>query len=153
MSETDLKEEVTTTRVIEPSPSRMTKFQRSTAVSQTNIAAIEDDIYDTSFRVIKEVLDFRDVNPALEPDEVDPVLEQWIAEMGVEEATKRYRLAMAGWNKPADMPAGVKLAQETFVGITKARSKQPVQHVQINAQFVTLAPPVEYPELIEESEE
>jgi hypothetical protein len=151
VAELDVKEAevVLPERVVNPPDSNLTRFDKPTEVAHENIARLEDDMYAKAHQIIKDVLDFREVDL----EDTDAALVRWIAEgMEPEEAQKRLQLAIAGWNKAAEMPGGVKLAQETFVGITKARSNQPTQHVHFHAEFVRLPEPQKYPELIEESD-
>jgi len=144
---------VLTARVIDPKPANMLKFREATYNAEVNVGALEDDIYDKAFQIIRDVLDFRELDPE-DPKSVQLVVDRWVREgQSRDEAEKRVRLAKSGWNKPSEMAAGVKLAQETFVGITKARSKQPVVHAHFSAEFKLVPAPQTYPELLEETDE
>ncbi len=136
-------------RVLNPPKANMTKGQRKDAVAHQNIARIEDDLFSKSYQVVSDVLDFRDIDM----EDPDAALNRWISEgMDPEEARKRLQLAIAGWSKAGDMPGGVKLAQETLVGIMKARSNQPAQHVHFHATFEEMPTRQTYEELVEETD-
>ncbi len=151
MAETEVIEavDVLPDRVLNPPKANMTKGQRRDEVAHHNIARIEDELFTKSYQVVSDVLDFRDVDL----DNPGATMDAWIAEgMDPVEAKKRLRLAESGWNKAGEMPGGVKLAQDTLVGIMKARSNQPAQHIHLSATFIEMPPRQTYEELVEETE-
>jgi hypothetical protein len=113
---------------------------------------MEDDLYEKSFKTVREVLDFRDIDMTDDKTRARS-LREWTKVHGAEEGLRRFQLALSGWQSAKEMPAGVKLAQEMFTGITKARSKQPTQHVHIKAEYVALQAVQQYPELLENNDD
>lgn len=142
-----------TVRVIDPPAANLANYKKQDHQAHKNLARIEDDIYDTSFKVVRDALDFREIDTTTE-ESAKLTLDRWADEMGsLHEAQKRYQVAKSGWQSAKNMPAGVKLAQELFVGITKARAKQPAQHVHITAKYVAMPVQQQYPELLEENDD
>lgn len=121
--------------VVEPELVKLTKQERNLKKVDDRIASVEDDILEQATSVIANALHFADIHPGVAldaPEEAklavelhnEELIALWTTKMGSRsEALKRFRLAQAAWGTAGQMPGGIKLAQETFVGITKARSK------------------------------
>lgn len=107
------------------------------------IEAAQKELFDRSTSVIGDALHFREIDPsATEP------LPEWIAELGEQEAWRRFRMAMAAWANLKTAPVGLKLAKEMIVGISKAMAAQPEGPRVINLVKVELpGGVVEFPEM------
>jgi hypothetical protein len=151
--DTDTKEPVTEvlpTRELRPAPEgKLTKGQKASIQAHKNMSVIEDDLFARAHQVVSDVLAFRD----LDLDDMEGTLAKWTEELGAEEARKKWQLAKAAWKKKSEMPGGIAASIETFVGISKSRSKQPMHVGEMKAVFITMNAPVEYPEIVEESDE
>lgn len=132
-TKTEMEEAVAT--IVEPEPSNLTKAEKNKLVVHNRIKAVEDDIFDKAMNVVSDTLDFAQIHPGVGPDASEEakaaveahngaLVERWAAEMGSHAAAaQRFRIAQQGWATAGQMPGGIKLAQETFVGIAKARAK------------------------------
>lgn len=107
------------------------------------IEAAQKELFDQARAVIGDALHFRDLDPAL--TEPPPM---WTAELGEEEAWKRFRMAKAAWENLKTAPVGLKLAKEVIVGISKAVASKTEGPRVINLVKVELpGGHVEFPEM------
>lgn len=110
--------------VVEPEPVKLSRSERRSLGAQERIRYVEDELLARSQSIIEDVLDFAEIDPA--DDGKNELLKQrWAREMGsVEAAERRFRIALAAWASNSAVPAGIKIAHEMYLGITKARSKE-----------------------------
>ncbi len=121
--ETDVEEVVA--ELVEEAPApKLTRAGRRHLAAHDRIRHVEDELLEKAQNVIEDVLDFAEIDPASE-DGNEELIQRWSKELGSRAAAlKRYRIALAGWASSAQAPAGIKIAQETYIGITKARAKE-----------------------------
>jgi hypothetical protein len=107
------------------------------AESVDTIRAVEDEIHKESANVLRGVLAFSEVDPAWESPPDD-----WIAAYGQVEAEKRFRLAKYALMNAKEAPVGLKLAKDTFVGMSKARAAEKGGARTLNMTFVQMSRPM-----------
>lgn len=119
--ETDTEEAIA--ELVEEAPApKLTRSERRALAAHERIRHVEDELLEKSQSVVEDVLDFAEIDPSGDNEEL---IQQWAREMGSRQAAeRRYRIALAGWASNAQAPAGIKIAQETYLGITKARAKE-----------------------------
>jgi hypothetical protein len=107
------------------------------ATSALAIRAVEDEIYVESVTTVRDALRFNEIDH----EWTEPPVE-WVAELGEHEAKKRFRLARYGCMPGKDVPFGLKLAQDTLVGIAKARATEKAGPKTLNMIYVKISAPM-----------
>lgn len=102
------------------------------------VRKVDDALLADSAAVLSDVMAFRDIMPS---DEVPP--EEWVRQMGPEEAQKRLNLARAAWMNAKEAPAGIRVAVQLYSGILKARASELKPEVTINVGAIQFGPPAE----------
>jgi hypothetical protein len=107
------------------------------AARQSKIAALEDEVFQTSVGVVQAMLDFHLVTP----DQQEPPPE-WVAEWGELAARQRLAVAKAGWMPNSLKPAGLDTAVRIVTGIARARGSRQVGTgpAEINVKLTLPAP-------------
>lgn len=107
------------------------------AARQSKIAALEDEVFQTSVGVVQAMLDFHLVTP----DQQEPPPE-WVEEWGQQAAEQRLRVAKAGWMPNSLKPSGLDVATRIVTGIARARGsrQQAIGPAEINVKL-HLPPP------------
>lgn len=109
------------------------------------IRSIENELHMITAEVVHGVLSFADLDPENLP--TDPP-QEWVEQMGLARARKRFTLAKAGWMNAKEAPIAIKVATQTFAGIVKARATERVAPRALNIQIVEMSAPVPlFPEL------
>jgi hypothetical protein len=104
----------------------------------------ENELYDESASLLRDLMFFGDIDPD-NPPELPP--QQWVKEVGVKRAERRFRLCQEAWKPASRVASGVLIAKHVFTMMHKAKSdaKRPrslnVQLIQMNQ------PPRVYPEI------
>lgn len=110
------------------------------SMSLETLKAVEDKVLEDSISIVQHCLNFAEMGFDENGREIVP--EEW-DDLPLREKEKRIRLAKAVWMPSADVPHGVKMAQETMIGIIKSRAKEQsgtkVLHIE-NATFPSPAP-------------
>lgn len=96
----------------------------------------EDRILDKSLALVEDITGARDIDD----DHDDEILQEWIAEVGLEEATKRLRVAKDARRTKKNAPVYLEHTKAVALGILKARAAQPVTVQALNATFILAAP-------------
>lgn len=107
-------------------PKKLTKKGKSVAAAalvgvpqgMEGIRAVENRVLEKAMTIVESVLDFREIDPAMEHPPPD-----WFEKYG-DQAENRFRLARAGWMKGSEAPVGVKVAYNVLVGVVKARATE-----------------------------
>ena len=107
------------------------------AARQSKIAALEDEVFQTSVGVVQAMLDFHLVTP----DQQEPPAE-WVERWGEAAARQRLAVAKAGWMPNSVKPSGLDVATRIVTGIARARGsrQQAMGPGEINVKLV-LPPP------------
>lgn len=90
--------------------------------SQDALRALQDEIFQTSLEVSRDMMSFGEVSPEAENPDQDPIFREWVKSMGRKAAERRYRVARAGWVSKKDAPVGILESTSMAVGIMKARA-------------------------------
>ncbi len=147
--------------VDEPSPVRLTKAERREKQAHERIRAVEDSLMERAQSVVSYTLDFMEIaTPDSDSEDAklaaqlsnDALKRKWALEMGSDAAAaKRFRVALSGWARSAEMPGAIKVAQDLYVGITKARAKETNIHInELNANFISMPLPASINKLLED---
>lgn len=124
----DIAEDEAPAQIVAQAPSEAVDLGRRAAIQE--LVRIEEDIYAGDLATIRDTASFRDIDPnATEPPE------EWVEKYGLEEATRRHRIARAAWLPEKQSPVGLKLANQRLLGIQKARSQENAVR-QLNAVVV-----------------
>lgn len=90
-----------------------------------------DRLFEDSANIVGAALRFAEIDPSQE----DPP-EEWIEEMGEDQARKALRVARYANLPHKDVPAGLDIAHKVFTGITKAKLDKTEEKRPINIAFV-----------------
>lgn len=112
-----------------------------------SLRAMEDKLLDESLSVVGDALKFAHLS---EDAEGPPA--EWVDEVGVEAAERRFRVAKAAQLPAAKAPMGIRLAANLAVGIIKARATEKTGDKTMNIAVVQMPAPTEYPKQIVEGE-
>lgn len=97
---------------------------------------VEDTIMQNAAGIIHAILAAQEICP--EQPEPPP---HWISEYGEAAAKQRLEVARQGWKPASEMTTMVKVAQQTYVGISKARGhKMSLRAHNLNVQIQLPAP-------------
>lgn len=96
------------------------------------IKAIEDQLLEETLAVTRDVVNFGDISP---DDDAPP--EEWVREVGVERAMKRFRHMRAAWCGSKTAPVALGIAASVATKIIKARS---VERAAPRALAIVLMP-------------
>jgi hypothetical protein len=119
------------------------------AARRRDLQALEDGLFEQASDLIRGAMHFADFDPEAWPTEPPPA---WVEELGFERANRLLVAAKAGWMSKKEAPVGLDMARSVHASITKARSQDRGEALQMNAIFLTVVP--EKYEVIEvESEE
>ncbi len=110
------------------------------------LADVEDILLDKAAALVDYASRYADLTPEMTgpPDE-------WVDELGKEEADKAFRVAQSAWTNKKDAPIGLQMAHATVMGILKNKVARgtidatPTLNVQV-VQLTQEAPRV-YPKL------
>ncbi len=109
---------------------------------ETELQAIENDLYRDSITLMRDGLKFADI----EPDQTEPP-PAWVEELGMDGALKKLRTAKYNLMAASAAPVGIKVAAQIFTGITKARATERAAPRSLNIAKVYMTVPArEYPE-------
>lgn len=119
--------------------------------AQKGLRRLEDGIFERSMVVIDGVLHFAEIDDPYEnidpnlPPDVEQKLaipQTWIDELGLEGATRRYRMAKAAYRATKDAPVGIRVASQVMTGIVKARATERSQRVALNVGVINMSAPL-----------
>lgn len=92
------------------------------------LGGLQTKIFSESMNVVSDYLRAAEVNPMVDPrtPEQDPAYWKIAQDCGadVEETSRVYRIARAGWLPAADCPGFVKVAANMAIGIMKAKATE-----------------------------
>lgn len=108
----------------------------------------EDRILEKALRIVEDCAGAADIDG----DEMEPPAE-WVEEVGLAEAKRRFRVAKDARQSRKDAPSYLELQKSVAVGIVKARSAEPAGRVSLNFSFTLAAPPRAYDVIDVEPEE
>ena len=117
-------------------PADLHRDPEAVALRQSKIAALEDEVFQTSVGVVQAMLDFHLVTP----QQQDPPPE-WVEQWGEEAARQRLAVAKAGWMPNSLKPSGLDVATRIVTGIARARGARQVSGpAEINVKLSLPAP-------------
>lgn len=106
------------------------------AARQSKIAALEDEVFQSSVGVVQAMLDFHLVTP----NQQDPPPE-WVEQWGEQAARQRLAVAKSGWMPNSVKPSGADVAVRIVTGIARARgNRQVTGPAEINVKLSLPAP-------------
>jgi hypothetical protein len=88
-------------------------------VRADRIRSLEEEIHEESADVIRDALAFADIPP----DAEEPPYE-WVKELGMERAWKRFRTVKYALCNLKEAPVALRIAKDTLVGMAKARASE-----------------------------
>lgn len=102
---------------------------------------LEDEILQESAAIVRGALDFY----RLGEEHADGPPPEWIDELGEEAAWDKFRIVLAANQSAAKAPVGLKLAQQTMLGIIRARATEKAAPRSLNVAYVYVnqAPPAD----------
>ena len=95
---------------------------------------LENELFEKSLLVVGSTCDFAELDP-VDPDKIP---EKWIELYGEEEARKRHRVAMAGWQSVKTAPKAIDVALKVAVGIIRARATERGGVKQLNMNVIKM---------------
>ncbi|HET8958032.1 MAG TPA: hypothetical protein VFM95_06215 [Microcella sp.] len=117
-------------------PADLHRDPEAVALRQSKIAALEDEVFQTSVGVVQAMLDFH----LVDPKQQDPPPE-WVELYGEEAARQRLAVAKAGWMPNSLKPSGLDVATRIVTGIARARgNRQVTGPAEINVKLSLPAP-------------
>lgn len=133
-------------QILSPSHDKLTRASKKV---EDDLRDIENDILHKSLSVVSAAVAFAEVDE----HELN-VPEAWIEQYGLEEATRRFRIAKGAWRSTKEAPNGILVAMKVATSIVQARSTERAAPKALNVTWInnTGAPAPAYPELIVESE-
>jgi hypothetical protein len=114
---------------------------------QAGLRAMEDRLLNESLSVVADALKFAHL-----PEDAEGPLPEWVDEVGVEAAERRFRVAKAAQQPAAKAPMGIRLAANLAVGIIKARATEKTGDKTMNIAVIQMPAPQEYPKQLVEAE-
>lgn len=103
---------------------------------QHHLDAIDDELFEKHAEIVSAMAEWANIDPA--SDEVPP---EWVAKMGLEKATKVWRIARASWESNKNAPVGLANSVKTHAGLSAARAKRQStvpRNLNMQAVFITL---------------
>lgn len=104
----------------------------------------ERQLYEESATLLRDLMFFGDIDPESPPGSVP---QQWVKEVGVKRAERRFRLCQEAWKPSSRVASGVLIAKHIYTTMHKARTdaKRPKA---LNVQLIQMGePPRMYPEI------
>jgi hypothetical protein len=109
---------------------------------QDKLKELENELFAENLAILHDMAFFRDI----EPDCEEPP-EQWVVELGAEQAKKRLRIAKAAWMSAKEAPVALAVSKSIAMGIIKARATEKAGPRSLNVALVHMvAPPVQFEE-------
>lgn len=99
------------------------------------IKSVEDRLYSKALEVVEGALCFADLDP---DKHAEGPPEEWIAELGLEGAYRKWRLAMGALLDAKNAAVGFKMATGLVAAITKARASEKGGSHTLNAQVLQI---------------
>lgn len=112
------------------------------------IKSIEDELLLEVSTIVRDAMCFRDIEPNAEfaPAEWYQSMVDKIGDgPAKDEAAKRFRMAKAAWMNSKEAPVGLKLAQNTMIGIIKARATEDQAPRPLNVAVQIVQAPAQLP--------
>lgn len=100
------------------------------------LTGIREELFVEHARILRDVARFRDIDPK---DELPP--QEWMLQMGSEEAWKMFRIARASWINAKDAPVGLKISAQIVTGAMKAMAAENKNMRALNIQVVQIIAP------------
>lgn len=111
------------------------------------IKSIEDALFEKALDVVHGTLDFADI-----ADDAKGPPQEWIDQLGLQGALRRFRLARGGGMGSKEAPAAIKAATAIVAAVAKAKAMEKAGPRTLAISFVQMtAPAVDYPRRIVES--
>jgi hypothetical protein len=129
-----LDDEETALQPAAPAPVRI---RTSEEKQLDKLRSIEDRILAKSLAAVEDIVGAADIDD----NHDDSIPQHWIAEVGLEAAAKRLRVARDARRNKKEAPVYLEHARATALGIIKARAAQPATISQLNVAFVVAVPP------------
>lgn len=122
--------------IVEPAPLKKSVAAIEQEGAQLRLREIADGLFEANLRIMGDAASFRDIDPTrAEPPE------EWVRELGLPEAAKRHRIAMASWMPSKDAPVGLANARAIVVGMMKSKAMENASPRTINVVAVQMTEP------------
>ena len=138
--------EVVQTSLVAGPPKGALPARVSLATESERLEELENDIYSGNLKIVHAMTRFAEVTPDMEGP-----TQEWIDELGLEEATRQFRIAKASWMAPKDAPVALTAANKIVTNLAKARATRDAgrqgQTLNVLAVF-PVQPARQYEELV-----
>lgn len=94
---------------------------------------VEEEIHEEAAAVIQDALRFSE----LAPEATEPPYE-WVKEVGMERAMKRFYTAKYALMNAKEAPIGLRIAKDTLLGMVRAKSKEKAGPKTLNMVVVQM---------------
>lgn len=101
------------------------------------VESIQSRMFDRHLRIVEDVARFHEI----EITDTEPP-EEWIAEMGLEEAKRTFRIAKAAWFDAKSAPIALKVSAQVVTAMMKAKAMEKGGRELNIGTLVLLTPPV-----------
>lgn len=108
---------------------------------------LQATLYQQAAKITEDAMSFSEIDPA---SDVPP--DRWIALYGIEEATRKLRIARAAWMSAKEAPVGLQIAHRQVLGIMKAKATEEAAPRTLAITLVQGAPSPQFPEKVIETD-
>lgn len=116
-------------------------------IQQNLLKSIEDRLLQSSMEVVSASTEFA----WLDPEDLETIPPEWIAELGLQEAERKHRIAKASWLPQSSAPNALATSLKIAVGIVRARAAEQSSTREMRIGEVTVnmtTPQANFPELV-----